>query len=372
MEIQQKLEWYCDKEMYRLKKICYPMLIKIVCISDKDYDDFYSISLSVLSDTALRFDPEKEIPHNVLSVYYLDKTQYEEMDYLKIASAILYHHDYCDEDRVINEKWMLIDEYLLEGYSSESLSGDEIEYLMNEGLYGENLIVLKGLLRRCDYSASGNYQVEYQNDFLLDSLEGMMAVWKQKNPESKWNELQKFCMENREENIIALAPTGMGKTEAGLQWIGDWKGFFILPIRTAINSIYDRVRKDILHDEKLNERLGLLHSESLEYYKNNTQETDLLDYYDRGKKLSLPLNISTIDQLFDFVFKYKGYEMKLTTLAYSKLVIDEIQMYGPDLLAYLECGIRLIHNQGGKIAIITATLPPFVRDFLVNDAEIPF
>ena len=98
-----------------------------------------------------------------------------------------------------------------------------------------------------------------------------------------------------------------------------------------------------MHDEKLYERLGLLHSESLEYFKNNTQETDLLDYYDRGKKLSLPLNISTIDQLFDFVFKYKGYEMKLTTLAYSKLVIDEIQMYGPDLLAYLVCGIRLIH-----------------------------
>ena len=47
-------------------------------------------------------------------------------------------------------------------------------------------------------------------------------------------------------------------------------------------------------------------------------------------------------------------------------------MYGPDLLAYLVCGIRLIHKQGGKIAIITATLPPFVRDFLVHDAEIPF
>ena len=61
MEIQQILEWYCDNEMYRLKKICYPMLIKIGGISEKDYDDFYSIALSVLSDTALRFDSEKEI-----------------------------------------------------------------------------------------------------------------------------------------------------------------------------------------------------------------------------------------------------------------------------------------------------------------------
>lgn len=35
----------------------------------------------------------------------------------------------------------------------------------------------------------------------------------------------KFCIENRDENIIAVAQTGMGKTEAGLLWIGDNKGF---------------------------------------------------------------------------------------------------------------------------------------------------
>ena len=37
----------------------------------------------------------------------------------------------------------------------------------------------------------------------------------------------------------------MGKTEAGLLWIGDTKGFFVLPIRTAINAIYDRVRNGL-------------------------------------------------------------------------------------------------------------------------------
>jgi DNA-directed RNA polymerase specialized sigma subunit len=55
-EIQKKLEWYCGNEMFQLKKMCYPMLIKIGGISDKDYDDFYSVALSVLSDTALRYD----------------------------------------------------------------------------------------------------------------------------------------------------------------------------------------------------------------------------------------------------------------------------------------------------------------------------
>lgn len=138
-----------------------------------------------------------------------------------------------------------------------------------------------------------------------------------------------------------------------------------MPIRTAINAIYDRIKNQILKDEKLEERLGLLHSESLSYYGNHVgQEMDILDYRNRGQALSLPLNISTLDQLFDFVFKYKGYEMKLATLAYSKIVIDEIQMYDAEMLAYLIYGLRRIHELGGEIAIVTATLPPFIKKLL--------
>ena len=366
------------KRVYYLKEIGYikgERLFYLLLECCKHHDDGkanFSFQRRVSSKRWIPFDPEKEIPHNVLSVYYLDKTQYEEMDYLKIASAILYHHDYCDEDRVINEKWMLIDENLLEGYSSESLSGDEIEYLMNEGLYGENLIVLKGLLRRCDYSASGEYEIEYPNDFLLEKLERMMQRWKEKNENADWNELQKFAIENRETDIIAVASTGMGKTEAGLLWIGDQKGFFILPVRTAINAIYDRVREEILQEEKLEERVALLHSEALEYYNDNVEELDITEYFDRGKHLSLPLSISTLDQLFNFVLRYKGYETKLATLSYSKIVIDEIQMYEPDLLAVLIRGLGQIHRLGGKIAIVTATLAPFIKQLLKEDAKIEF
>lgn len=61
MDIQETLELYCDNEMHKLKQICNPMISKIGGISDKDYDDFYSIALSVLSDTVLRFDSKKEV-----------------------------------------------------------------------------------------------------------------------------------------------------------------------------------------------------------------------------------------------------------------------------------------------------------------------
>lgn len=313
----------------------------------------------------LHFDETKEIAHNILSVYYLDKNEFEEDtdDYFIVACCILFHHDYCDEASVIGEHSSQINSLLIPEYNCNPDERDLLE--LDCYLEMQETIIVKGLLHRCDYSASGNYEIEYPNDFLEAGLTQMMNEWQKKKKDSCWNELQEFCIENREENIIALAPTGMGKTEAGLLWIGDNKGFFILPIRTAINAIYDRIKNQILKDEKLEERLGLLHSESLSYYESHAgQEMDILDYRNRGQALSLPLNISTLDQLFDFVFKYKGYEMKLATLAYSKIVIDEIQMYDAEMLAYLIYGLRRIHELGGKIAIVTATLPPFIKKLL--------
>lgn len=365
------------KRAYRLKEIGYIKeehlfyLLLECCEHHDDGKATIRFEMRVTSERWIPFDPEKEIPHNVLSVYYLDKTKYEEEDYLKIASAILYHHNYCDESRVFNEKGNLIKENLLEEYK-HVLSRKFRKDLLGKGAESEDIIVLKGLLRRCDYSASGEYEIEYPNDFLLEKLERMMQRWKEKNENADWNELQKFAIENRETDIIAVASTGMGKTEAGLLWIGDQKGFFILPVRTAINAIYDRVREEILQEEKLEERVALLHSEALEYYNDNVEELDITEYFDRGKHLSLPLSISTLDQLFNFVLRYKGYETKLATLSYSKIVIDEIQMYEPDLLAVLIRGLGQIHRLGGKIAIVTATLAPFIKQLLKEDAEIEF
>lgn len=54
------LEEYCANEMKKLKQICYPLLIKIGGISEKDYDDFYSIALDALADSVLRYDENKK------------------------------------------------------------------------------------------------------------------------------------------------------------------------------------------------------------------------------------------------------------------------------------------------------------------------
>ena len=52
-------------------------------------------------------------------------------------------------------------------------------------------------------------------------------------------------------------------------------------------------------------------------------------------------------------------------------MIDEIQMYSPDLLAYLINGLSYITKVGGKFAVLTATLPSIVLD-LMKKENIPF
>ena len=320
----------------------------------------------------IKFKADKEVVHNILSLYFINSSDFESKeDYLKVAHAVLNHHNYCNVFDEINDKEELIRK-LLEGFNTYKFKRSIKNKLADGVLINDpESIKIKGYLHKCDYSASAGTVVEYKNDFLSYSLEGLLKSWKEKNKESKWNDLQTFCLDNKENNIIAIAQTGMGKTEAGLLWINDTKGFFVLPIRTAINSIYDRVRKDIIRNEKIDERLAILHSSSLEYYLRNLndevnekEEIEILNYHKVGKQLSLPLNISTMDQIFDFVYKYPGYELKLATLGYSKIVIDEIQAYGPDLLAYLIYGLEKVAEQGGKIAILTATLPPFIKDLL--------
>ncbi len=311
----------------------------------------------------IKFDEDKEVSHNILSMFFINSNEFDDFnDYIKVLFAVAYHHSYCNVAKIFEEKRELIDK-LLEGFETFNVKRSVFNKMIKI-MEDEESILLKGFLHKCDYCASAECTVEIKNSFLNKELENLMVNWRSQKVDADWNSMQNYCYDNTNENIIVIAQTGMGKTEGGLRWIGDNKGFFVLPLKTAINAMYDRLKKSIAKDNT-EEKLSILHSESLNYIVEKYPEIDNpKEYNDKGKKLSMPLTITTMDQLFDFVFKYNGYEMKLTTFSYSKIVIDEIQMYGPELLAYLIYGIKMIIKLGGKVAVITATLPPFVRDFL--------
>ena len=327
-----------------------------------------------------KFDINKEVAHNILSIHFIDKKDYDDKnDYESIAYAVFYHHRFGngDNDSIrADENTKKIIENLLSKLEEKGIKVIKkiSPSLKLPNLHTDRNIKLLGLLMKCDHSASGGYEIEYPNDFLEDALNNLLSEFKEKDKSAGWNDMQKFCKENSDENIIAIADTGMGKTEGGFLWGGNNKIFFVLPLRTAINAMYKRFDEVIIKGENKEERVGLLHSNSLEYYLNNKKELiiddkdekemDILEYNKRGKHLSLPVTICTPDQIFNFILKYKGYESKLATLSYSKIILDEMQMYDASLLAAVIFGITKIIEMGGKIAIVTATFPPIIEYFL--------
>lgn len=256
----------------------------------------------------------------------------------------------------------LFNDEKLKKLSSKFYKLGERPYSMNNYEIFKKFVMLKGLLNRIDYASSAYVEVEKKNDFLEEELENFK---KKKLKISEWNKMQKFMAKNKERNVILKAQTGLGKTEAGFLWIGNGKGFFTLPLKSATNSIFERLTNQIISTEN-KRKIGLLHSNFKDVYIENYDgnESEILKYITSTRQFSLPIAICTIDQLFDFVFKAAGFEMKLATLSYSKTVIDEIQMYSPELMGYLLYGLKQITEFGGKFSVITATFPPILNYFL--------
>ena len=143
-------------------------------------------------------------------------------------------------------------------------------------------------------------------------------------------------------------------------WAQGDKAFFTLPLRISINAIFDRI-KDIINYKSV----GLLHSAALDYLEEAETEFGISNAeWEQAKNLSYRITTCTVDQIFPFVFKYKGYERIYSTLAYSKVIIDEIQAYDPEITAIILKGLQMISNIGGRFMIMTATLPRIYKDKL--------
>lgn len=235
-------------------------------------------------------------------------------------------------------------------------------------------VKVKGLLNRLDYAASGHYPVEATPRVNLS--QNVLTNWQKNDPQANWNDLQNWTYEHQKQNIVVIAQTGEGKTESALRWLGNSKAFYVLPLKSAINAIYDRIAKIVFESQtkQINNSLALLHSDMVGYLledSNKVNYQQLKQLVNENRQWSKQLSIATLDQVFPFVFHYKNYEAKLVTLAYSKVVIDEIQMYTPDLLAYIIYGLKQIQDYGGHFEIMTATLAPFVLD-LMKSNELSF
>jgi len=373
---------------------------------------------------------DKDIRHNILSLFFINKEKVKEICqdneslYSTFLSSIAFHHWRKDEIKYsfhLNDDLILVCEILLNG------AGKELEKILKEHFKGfkiteeeaENLIsfdehfarhikeegnltsmdiippytlyflperlkidlnlwiFLSGFLMRLDHFSSfceeENLSLEIEKEI---PKVGLITKLCKKFGEEFW---QKDLIANlKDKNVILIAPTGLGKTEFAFLWAEGEKFFYTLPLRVATNQIFDRAGNYFnesinQEDPFINGNVGLLHSDAdlylfdkWENVKDTSDEGEILKIVELSKHFSLPLNISTGDQIFPSALKYPGYEKIYATLGYSKLIIDEVQAYDPRACAIVVKMIEDIVSLGGKFLLMTATLPGFVKEELEN------
>lgn len=224
-------------------------------------------------------------------------------------------------------------------------------------------VFLKGFLHRADHFASANLENErIENDPVsLFSIKANVIKEVGKDETELW---QLSLLEKaKNKNCILEAATGMGKTEFAFLWAGDNKVFYTLPLRTSVNAMYERSKR--IAGETA---VSLLYSDACLYFMesikkegNQKEDTDYSTYNTLARELTYSVTVSTCDQLFVAGLKYPGYEKTYSTLAYSRVVIDEIQAYDPKMSAIAVKMLEEIALLGGKFLVMTATMPEFIK-----------
>lgn len=322
-----------------------------------------------------------QIPHGFLSAVTISLDEFDDLselfsdkDFGPFITAVYYHHDREDHYnspaiRKYAEKYYMkqIEEYLNRKIRKLNCSNlDDLlfrnnvytgKYIPDSNAWKEYLLI-KGLLNKFDYTVSAGYEnaesaIDLHEKKLVKNIEKFLNG-KELRP------VQKFMKMNRDKNLIVIAPTGSGKTEASLLWMNGEKSFYTLPLKVSSNAIYLRIKENYEYKD-----VALLHSDAMAVYlREYNGNEDIGEKYERSKMLSQPLTVCTVDQLFRFVYRALGTEIFAATLKYSKLVLDEIQAYEPRVIATIIYGLKMIQEMGGKFAIITATFPPVLKYFM--------
>lgn len=166
-------------------------------------------------------------------------------------------------------------------------------------------------------------------------------------------------------NVIAIAPTGSGKTEAALIWASQKRAeeriIYLLPTRVTSNSIYSRLLYYFIEDS-----VAIVHSSALLFRKETNENYDQKEYL-RDRTFFRNVNVCTVDQVLTQGFNIGYWEVKTFHMLNAWVIIDEIHLYAPYTLALIISTIIYLKEEfGTRFYIMSATMPIKLQDLLVK------
>lgn len=235
--------------------------------------------------------------------------------------------------------------------------------------------ISKGLLHNSDWISSSNRDYKKISTLnvapveIENRLKNKLKLENKKYIKRKFHQL---CAQNKE-NMVVIAPTGSGKTEAGLMWAlnsDPGKVIFLMPTMVTSNSLFERLSKNYFPPEIC----GLTHSgaETYFYRKASKYENETYDKFImlHQKAFLPPIMISTVDQLLSTGFNTGLWTQKEYALLGSSVIFDEIHAYDNYTIGLITYTIKKILDYGGKVLLMSATMPNFLKEHFLNTLQL--
>ena len=243
------------------------------------------------------------------------------------------------------------------------------KYVLDYPSARELFVLMKGLLMTADWCASSKVP-DYATNVLIGP--DLIAPYLQKKVEEGggtydgFRAFQENCAKTKG-HIIAVAPTGSGKTEAALLWTleqikqGDVsKILYLLPTMVTAKSLYDRLNSFFATH---NHHVGLTHSMAdlvllkEENQESTGRESDLYRDLLFNRHFFPPVTVGTVDQLLTTLFHSGRWPLKTFAAQDSAIVLDEVHSYDPYTTGLICKAIEQLAAIGARFMIMSATFP---------------